>query len=101
MVNRIIPLVAGQPFQTFNIPLGAYTLAFSFSWVQRFGYFRVDIDDITSNRATVTRGRVANPDVDLFNGLIVPYGRVYMTGPQPTLENIGIAARLEWEPTNG
>ena len=96
-MSREIPLRANTPNQTFSVNLGVHTLEFAFFWVARFGYFRVNIRDLTNDAITLTNGRIAHPNADLLNGLNGKYGRVYMTGQPATLQNVGTRAKLIWE----
>ena len=97
MSSREIPLRPRAPQQRFSAPLGDYTLEFSFYWVARFEYFRVNIRDVTGDAFTLTNGRIAHPDVNLLSGLNPRYGRVYMHGQPATLTNLGVRAHLMWE----
>lgn len=93
---REIPLTPGVAHQSFSVGLGVYTLSFRFDWVTRFQFFRVKITDITSNPFVVSESRSANLNVNLLRGFS-EYGQVYMTGEPPTVENLGVNAKLMWE----
>lgn len=93
---REIPLQANTPHQTFSVALGDHTLEFSFHWVVRYAYFRVDIRDLTDDVEVVTQGRIAHLGVNLLSGSN-RYGRVLIVGQMPTLGNLGTRARLMWE----
>lgn len=99
MANEI-PLLTGKSHQNFSIDLGDSTLEFRFNWVTRFGYFRVDIFDLSNDRRAISLGETAHSGVNLL-ARHPEYGRVYMSGPVPSIENIGAAAKLIWEPANG
>ncbi len=94
---KTIPLRANVPNLRFSVAMGDYSLEFTFHWVARFEYFRVDIRDVTNDPFVLTNGRIAHPDVDLLNGLDDSYGRVYIVGDVPTLKNLGDTAVLKWE----
>ena len=96
-MSRIIPLRNGAPHQRFSVSLADYSLELSFYWVARFEYFRVNIRDVTNDPFVLTNGRIAHPNVNLLNGLDDKYGRVYIDGEVPTLENMGDTAVLMWE----
>ena len=100
MVSEI-PLLRNEPHQSFSADLGDYTLLFEFFYVTRFGYFRVNITDITSTAIVLTLGRIANPAVDLLAGVDIDVGRIFFNGDQPALDNLGISAKLLWEAPSG
>ena len=100
-MSNVIPIRPNAPFQSFSVNLGDATLLFSMSWVTRFAYFRLDIDDITGSPVRLTSGRTMNPDVNLLSYVDSAYGRLWVDVPQPTLEGIGINSVLRWSASNG
>lgn len=91
-----IPLITSNPHQNFSVTLGSYTLKFEFSWITRFGYFRVNVFEQSDNNRVIALGQAARSGVDILSRF-EKYGRVYIAGSEPTLENIGVNSKLMWE----
>ena len=98
LLAKTIPLLTGEAQQSFSVPLGDYSLQFNFFWVTRFGYFRVDIYDLSEGKEVVTLGQIAHDQVDMLEGF--KYGKVYMDG-DATPDNVGVTVFLRWEAPGG
>jgi hypothetical protein len=88
----IIP-IEPVPFQRFKVNIGILATVY-IKWSTRYSYFSVDIYD---GDTPITLGRALHPEMDLFAGLNLDLGRLYLSGNTPTVENLGIENQLTHE----
>jgi hypothetical protein len=86
MIIKIEP----APFQRLKADVGLLITLF-INWSTRYEYFTVDIYD---GETPITLGRGFHPDIDLFQGLNLGLGRLYLSGKEPTVENLGVENQL-------
>ena len=94
MTRYVIPMEAGQAFQSFTSNLNGRSITFKLYWQTLYGYYLVGIYE---GETPITLGRGLNPDIDLLAGLNETLGSITLEGRAPTVENLGIDNRLIWD----
>lgn len=90
----IIPLVPGRPFLRFRASLSERQFVFDLNWSTRYGFYSVDVYE---DGNAVILGRGLHPDVDIFHGLNLGIGKLYLSGAPATVKNLGISNELRYE----
>lgn len=90
-----IPIAGGSPFISFNVQLEDLSAKIFLNWSYNGGFYRVDIH---INGEPVVLGKGLNPNTDLLKTLKLGIGRLYLHGESATINNLGVANRLIYEP---
>ncbi len=97
-----IPLVGGavNSHQVFNVQLGDNFLEFRLNFVTRSqtdGNFAPWVLDISREGELLAAGLALVPGSDIIEFYNAGIGKLYFTGDQPTLDNLGKSNSLVWE----
>lgn len=90
-----IPLKGGaaNAHQRFSIQLGAHYLEFRLNYLARYGAWCADIYE---GETLLIPGAMLEPNAELTANRQAGIGRLFFTGEQPTLDNLGITNSLVW-----
>lgn len=89
-----LSVTTGVPYQRFSVNVDGHSLSFALRWLQNYSYFAVDIYE---NGEPVTLGKGLNPDINLVRGLNTALGAIYLSGSQPTIDNLGVSNMLVYD----
>lgn len=89
---KTIQLPTNRAHFKFRVNLGDSSCNFRVNWLERFGYFSVDID---ADGERVASGRALNSGVDLLEGTGIA-GRLVLEGKQPTPGNLNVDNHLRY-----
>lgn len=92
MSIRELPLQPNQAHFTFRANLDDFNVRVRCNWLERFGYFSVDI---SVDGQPVVSGIGLHPNVNLLEGTDIG-GELFIEGAQPTVANIGQNAKLKY-----
>lgn len=90
----IIPLESGFSFIKFKVVLSSRLFTFRLRWMTAYQFYSVDVIEGTDD---VVLGRGLHPDTDLFEGLNLNVGRLYLDGDAATVDNLGSSNVLRYE----
>lgn len=93
MTTRTIPLENRQAHIRLRVTLNRNAVGLRLNWLERFGYYSVDI---AVDGKPVATGRGLHPDTDLLKNTGVG-GRLFLEGAQPTPKNLGTENKLRYE----
>lgn len=90
----IIPLEPRLPFFNFRVTLSGRPFRIFLHWSTRFSYYSVSIYE---DGQPLIQGRGLHPDQNLFHGLNLNLGSLYLEGEPATPDNLGIGNELRYE----
>lgn len=91
----IISISPKKAFFKFRVTLSNRFFIIHMKWSTRYEFYSVDIYE---GETPIILGRGLHPNIDLFSGLNLGIGRLYLSGAVPTIENLGNTNSLIYEP---
>lgn len=91
---QTIPLRPGAAFQRFRVNLSGRVFRVRLYWSTRFSMFSADIHE---GETPIVLGRGLHPGIDLFKGLNLGIGKLYLEGRTATVDNLGVDNQLRYE----
>lgn len=93
MTTRTIPLETGEAHPRFRVNLSGTVVSVRLNWLERFGYYTVDL---FVDESPIATGRGLHPEVDLLENTDIE-GRLFLEGAQPNPKNLNVTNKLRYE----
>lgn len=93
-MKRTIPLQPGSAHLSFRVELSGTPVRVRLDWLTRYGYYTTRVD---GPDGLLVAGAGLHPDMDILVDVPSIPGRLYIDGQAPTVDNLGVEAKLVYE----